>query len=133
MKRSALTRRTPLAKRSATPATHRDCYTPSKYARFRARLVAAYEWRCAVCRRAAPLDLHHVVKRSRGGADHPDNCLPVCRITHDATDFPYDTEPDGRLVIQALGAGRFRWAWIRKASKWALDPPEVAWTEVGPT
>ena len=49
-------------------------------------------------------DPHHVVKRSAGGADHPDNVVWLCRAHHNQTDAAY---AKGRLIIGALGSGRF--------------------------
>lgn len=40
------------------------------------------------CRRRVRLDLHHVVKRSAGGADEIWNIVPLCRRCHNATDLP---------------------------------------------
>ena len=42
------------------------------------------------CRSKAFLDPHHVVKRSQGGLDTPDNLVMLCRICHDNTDRPVD-------------------------------------------
>lgn len=50
-------------------------------------------------------DYHHVVKRSAGGSDHPDNVVLLARKAHDRTDWPY---AKGRLVVTALGGGRFK-------------------------
>ncbi len=49
--------------------------------------------RCEVpwCRsKSPPLDPHHVIKRSQGGKDVPENVVVVCRADHDATDLPVD-------------------------------------------
>ena len=67
-------------------------------------------FRCAVvwCRRSGPLDVHHVIKRSQGGADDPGNpmggapgnLIPLCRRCHDQTDFPKAT----RLVFAPVSS-----------------------------
>lgn len=62
-----------------------------------------------------PLDIHHVVKRSQGGADTPTNLVRLCRGHHDATDFAYML---GRLVITPLGGERFRFEEVWALSKW---------------
>lgn len=67
--------------------------------------------RCA--RRAK--DAHHVVKRSQGGPDTPENLLACCRACHDRTDAPYHR---GRLCITPLGAGRFACEMVYAADKW---------------
>ena len=40
--------------------------------------------------------MHHVIKRSQGGSDAPDNVVALCRACHVKTDAPYAR---GRLVI----------------------------------
>lgn len=42
--------------------------------------------RCLVCRREVQCDPAHVVPRSRGGCDHPDCVVPLCRWCHDRYD-----------------------------------------------
>ena len=62
--------------------------------------------RCEVCGRPAPLDVHHIVKRSQGGSHDPDwNLIALCRPCHDRTDAPYSK---GRLVITPIGMGFYR-------------------------
>lgn len=62
-----------------------------------------------------PLDLHHVVKRSQGGADEPRNLTRLCRGHHDATDGAYAR---GRLVVTPLDGERFRFEEVWALSKW---------------
>ena len=50
-------------------------------------------WRCV--RRA--VDPHHVIPRSKGGADDPWNLMAVCRVCHNWFDLPYEK---GRLVAE---------------------------------
>jgi hypothetical protein len=62
-------------------------------------------WRCQACGRRGRLDVHHVIKRSRGGSDFDlDRLVALCRACHDQTDAPWMR---GRLVITPLGDGRF--------------------------
>ena len=61
-------------------------------------------------------DPHHVVPRSLGGADHADNVIWLCRFHHEMVDAPF---VKGRMVITALGGGKFSWEIVRKESKWA--------------
>lgn len=127
-------RRTPLRRRSKEPPTHRPALGPAAYARLRAHVAHRAGFRCEhpACRSAKPpLDLHHVVKRAQGGADHPDNCVYLCRrVCHPHTDAPY---AQGRLVIESMGGERFRFAVVTKPDQFAPDPPDVVWTTVEPT
>lgn len=36
---------------------------------------------CLICRNQA-VDLHHIVRKSRGGSDHVSNLAPLCRKHH---------------------------------------------------
>ena len=47
---------------------------------------------CLVCRGSGAVDPAHLVPRSRGGCDHPDCVVPLCRRCHRAFD-------DGRLDL----------------------------------
>lgn len=72
--------------------------------------------RCEIGQDHAGTDPHHVVSRSRGGSDHADNVIFICRFHHRQVDEAYGR---GRLVITALGGGKFSSVVVRKASKWA--------------
>lgn len=37
---------------------------------------------CAVCDSNRQLEIHHVIRRSRGGGNHPDNLVCLCHICH---------------------------------------------------
>lgn len=63
-----------------------------------------------------PLEVHHVVKRSRLRNDSPDNAVLLCLRHHQDTDRPYAI---GRLVVTPLGSGRFHFEIVTKADKWA--------------
>lgn len=99
-------------------SVHRPALSRAAYQALRAHVFARQGHRCFVCRRARRLDLHHVVKRSLGGADHPDNTVGLCRDCHAATDRPFAAE---RLVIVASGGERFDYRFVRKPSKWESE------------
>lgn len=63
-------------------------------------------------------DPHHVQFRSRGGADHPDNVIWLCRHAHDMVSAAYAR---GRLEIRALGGGRFEWTIVKKTRKHSTE------------
>jgi hypothetical protein len=46
------------------------------------RVLAAYRWRCAHCRRSRPLEIHHKRSRSLGGTHRVENLEPVCWDCH---------------------------------------------------
>lgn len=39
-------------------------------------------WQCAVCGSTRQLEIHHIVKRSRGGGNDPANLVCLCHICH---------------------------------------------------
>lgn len=50
------------------------------YRRFRAAVLARWGELCHYCGAVGePLQLDHVIPRSRGGIDHPDNLVPACQ------------------------------------------------------
>jgi hypothetical protein len=65
--------------------------------------------------RGGALEVHHVVKRAQGGSDFDlDRLVALCPPCHAQTDAPYVR---GRLVITAIGNGRFTVEVIRGADK----------------
>lgn len=85
--------------------------------------------RCWWCRdsRCRPLDPHHVVKRSQGGADSRENIVVLGRPCHNRTDWPFDR---GKLVIRALGGEQFVGAIVTapdKATGHALADELLRW------
>lgn len=55
--------------------------------RQRVRPSSMYEYRkgvkmCEVCNKAKPVDTHHIIPKSKGGADCHDNYLAVCLECH---------------------------------------------------
>ena len=76
----------------------RENVSPARWQEISEQVKERHGHRCCVpwCRSRRPLDVHHVVKRSAGGADdpgnpmagEPGNLIPLCRHCHEATDFP---------------------------------------------
>jgi 5-methylcytosine-specific restriction endonuclease McrA len=100
MKRTALKRRkrlNPVSKKTRTERWPR-------LKALRGHVLYRADGRCEVCFALAPLDVHHVIKRSRGGEDTAENCIGLCRTCHARTDYPYAR---GRLIICAIGGEEF--------------------------
>jgi 5-methylcytosine-specific restriction endonuclease McrA len=73
-------------------------------------------WRCQACGRRGRLDVHHVIKRSRGGSDFDlDRLVALCRACHDQTDAPLAA---GRLTVTPLGDGRFTFEVVHGPAKY---------------
>ena len=51
------------------------------------------DWKCRNCGRRDWLDPHHVTFRSRGGSNHPNNLVTLCRVCHEDIH-------DGRMFIE---------------------------------
>lgn len=100
-------------------AVGRPSETAAGYRLVRDHVVARSRGRCEIRSYDHPgCDPHHVVPRSLGGADAPENIIWLCRWHHNMVDRPF---VKGRLVIEALGGGKFSWAIVRKANKWAMS------------
>jgi hypothetical protein len=85
----------------------------------RAHVLARAKGRCefvAGRSHSGPLDVHHVVRRSAGGADDPSNATLLCRYHHRMTEAAYR---HGRLVIEALGGEYFGMEIVFAADKFA--------------
>src|SRR5262249_58796759 len=94
----------------------------AEWERIRDEVLARSRWTCQACGARTGLEVHHVLKRSQGGSDFDlDLLVTLCRACHAQTDKPYAT---GRLVVTALGAGRFECVVIRCPSK--HEVPELA-------
>jgi len=79
-------------------------------------------WRCEACGRRGRLDVHHIIKRSRGGSDFDlDRLVALCRACHDQTDAPLVF---GRLIVTPLGEGRFAFDVVHRPTKyrWPSHP-----------
>ncbi|WP_435589795.1 HNH endonuclease [Micromonospora aurantiaca (nom. illeg.)] len=61
---------------------HRPRYS-SRWARLSRRLLATAP-PCSYCTTTPATSCDHVIPRSRGGADHPDNAVPCCRTCNGA-------------------------------------------------
>ena len=98
-------------------ATGRPAATVEEWAAIRRMVFRRARWRCQACGRWGALEVHHVVKRAQGGSDFDlDRLVALCPGCHAQTDAPYAR---GRLVITALGQGRFTFEVIQGADKWA--------------
>lgn len=88
-----------------------------RWASIRSDVFERADYRCEValdgvrCRRRA-VDGHHVLARSQGGQDVPDNVVAVCRFHQEAVDWP---DKRGRLEIASLGGERFTYAIVTAA------------------
>lgn len=52
-------------------------------------------WHCRYCNRGDTLDPHHVIFRSQGGSNAPNNLLTLCRKCHNDIH-------DGRLRVEVI-------------------------------
>ncbi len=96
-------------------ATGRPAATVEEWAAIRRLIFRRARWRCQACGHWGALEVHHVVKRAQGGSDFDlDRLVAVCPPCHGQTDAPYAR---GRLVITALGQGRFTFEVIQGAAK----------------
>jgi hypothetical protein len=61
---------------------------------------------CCICRRFEPLHLHihHIIEKSEGGSDDPDNLIPVCLTCH--SDVHTHTKLTRRFTIDELKGHR---------------------------
>ena|SRR5438309_488518 len=100
-------RRTPWRRRRPDePRAHgRPAASPDEWLIIRAAVLARAGGRCRACGRGGRLDVHHVIKRSRGGSDWDlDMLVALCRRCHAQTDAAF---VDGRLMITARGGGQY--------------------------
>jgi 5-methylcytosine-specific restriction endonuclease McrA len=65
---------------------------------------------CRVCRDTAAFDVHHLLPRSRGGADEKSNLIAVCRRCH--TDI-HGHVAKLRWANEANRAGTLRVEWVK--------------------
>jgi len=95
----------------------------------REQVLARAGWRCQACGVRRRLDVHHVVKRSQGGSDFDlDRLVALCRWCHAQTDAPYER---GRLVVTALGEGRFTFEVVELAGPGTPRARGPAFAHVG--
>jgi HNH endonuclease len=98
-------------------AIGRPAATRAEWAEIRLQVLARASWTCQACgvwgRR---LDVHHVIKRARGGSDFDlDQLVALCRACHEQTDAPSDR---GRLIVTPLGGGQFTCEVVQRVAKW---------------
>src|SRR5260370_23817929 len=99
-------------------AVGRPAANLEEWREIRAQVLARARWACQACSVRTRLDVHHVTKRTQGGSDFElDRLIALCRDCHAQTDAPY---VKGRLIVTALGAGRFAFEVIRGPDKWAI-------------
>ena len=112
LSRSQFRRRSP----DATRATGRPAASRLEWEAIQSQVRSRAGWRCQACGRRGRLDVHHVIKRSRGGSDFDlDRLVALCRACHDQTDAPLAA---GRLVVTPLGQGRFTFEVVRGPAKY---------------
>ena len=112
LRRSAFRRRLP----NVPAARGRPAASRLEWQAIQSEVRSRAGWRCQACGRRGRLDVHHVVKRSRGGSDFDlDRLVALCRACHDQTDAPFSA---GRLVITALGDGQFRFDVVHGPAKY---------------
>jgi 5-methylcytosine-specific restriction endonuclease McrA len=104
--------------RGGPRATGRPAASLEEWAAIRRVVFRRARWRCQACGRGGALEVHHVVKRAQGGSDFDlDRLVALCPACHAQTDAPYAR---GRLIITAVGEGRFTVEVNRGANKWAI-------------
>ena len=121
MTRTPMGRRARRRIRAGGPrATGRPAASLADWATITALVLARAGWRCQACGLLRRLEVHHVVKRTQGGSDFDlDRLVALCLACHAQTDASYAA---GRLVVTALGAGRFVCALSHQRSKWESEP-----------
>ena len=118
LRRAAFRRRSPdMVRASGRPAASR-----LEWEAIQSQVRSRAGWRCQACGRRSRLDVHHVIKRSRGGSDFDlDRLVALCRACHDQTDAPLVA---GRLIVTPLGEGRFTFEVVHGPAKyqWPARP-----------
>jgi len=76
------TRRTPVS--CSLPRKSPRRLPASDYQKLRQRVLERDGWRCQCCGQRAHLELHHLQRRSRGGADSEENLVVLCSQCHRA-------------------------------------------------
>ena len=100
---------------SITKETRKDIYRREGY-------------QCAVCGSNRQLEIHHVIKRSRGGSNNPQNLVCLCHLCHCQVhgervrpvaldDFPLSAEDTEQAIVEYLADlyaeryGECWWPW----------------------
>lgn len=112
-------------------AVGRPSVTRAEYGVLVAHVLERANHRCERCGRRGTLDPHHVLPRSRGGADDEHNLTILCRGCHDLTAIAFQ---HGRLLVTPVGVGRFCFRLVQAPNKWAPSvkvahdhTPTLAW------
>jgi len=119
MQRRRPLRRSPFRRRpldTAPRASGRPATSRIEWEAIQSQVRTRAGWRCQACGRRSRLDVHHVIKRSRGGSDFDlDRLVALCRRCHDQTDAPLVA---GRLTVTPLGDGRFTFEVVHGPAKY---------------
>ena len=118
MQRRRPLRRSLFRRRSSdtTSITGRPAASRTEWEAIQSQVRIRAGWRCQACGRRGRLDVHHVIKRSRGGSDFDlDRLVALCRACHDRTDAPLAV---GRLTITPMGERRFAFEVIHGPAKY---------------
>jgi 5-methylcytosine-specific restriction endonuclease McrA len=119
MQRRRPLRRSPFQRRppDTAPASGRPAASRTEWEAIQSQVRIRAGWRCQACGRRGRLDVHHVIKRSRGGSDFDlDRLVALCRACHEQTDAPLAT---GRLIITPMGEGRLKFEFVHGPAKYA--------------
>ena len=54
-----------------------------KYHTLQQQVFEASDWRCQICKKRKPLQMHHMMPRSLGRRDEFDNCISCCAPCHE--------------------------------------------------
>ena len=75
----------------------------------RLEVLERADWRCLnpLCKSPRQLEVDHVVPRSQGGPDTPENLAPLCKICH-------TLKGDGVLLVVPDGRGGFGFTDLRR-------------------
>ena len=67
----------------AFPKTPKIVLTSDDYKALQQACFRLDKWRCRVCGKIRPLQLHHMQPRSKGRLDTVDNCISLCPHDHE--------------------------------------------------
>lgn len=69
-------------------------------------------WRCALCDSTKYLQIHHIIRRSQGGGNHPHNLIALCADCHALAHG---------MDLRGLGEGAAPW----NQTQWAPEVDEL--------
>ena len=67
---------------SSTRRTRRLRLDPEEYRELKLKIFKRDGWKCQHCGRRDQLEIHHLVRRSRSGADCEENLIVLCSGCH---------------------------------------------------